>query len=99
MNIVQAKKQYYFGALVILACCWILFSLDRETHSFFDLLKPGNLFVLLLYYTPTYAICYSLFRLFEFKDSKNSLLWSLLLGIPIGLCAMTFFFMWWMGRM
>ncbi|MBK7669751.1 MAG: hypothetical protein IPJ32_21960 [Sphingobacteriaceae bacterium] len=49
----STTQQFLIIALIVLLlACIALFSLDKDTNSFNDLLKPGNLFVLVLYFTP-----------------------------------------------
>lgn len=72
-------------AVIVLLACIGLFWLDHETHSFRDLLKPGNLAALVIYFTPTFLISYGLYRLFLKKNSpRRSMMLGLLLGIIAG---------------
>ena len=83
-NTVSYNKHYLTIAFVILASIFLLFSLDKDTHTFSDLLKPGNLAALVVYYLPTFLICFLLFRYFihKQKGSRSTLL-SLTIGIPL----------------
>jgi len=77
-------QQFLTIALLVLLACFTLFSLDKDTHSFTDLFRPGNLFALVFYFTPTFLIC--LFFFIHFSKKRNrmiSLILSLLTGIPL----------------
>jgi hypothetical protein len=76
--------RYTVSALVVVLFCFGLFWLDRETHNFTDLFKPGNLFALVLYFIPTFALCALLYRFFEKRNNKNAFTLGLLIGIPTG---------------
>lgn len=83
-NAISYSKQYLSIAVVTLVSIFLLFSLDKDTHAFSDLFKPGNLAALVVYYLPTFLICLSLFRYFihKQKGSRSTLL-SLTIGIPL----------------
>lgn len=70
-------------ALATLAFCWLLFAIDKDTHHFSDLLKPGNLAALVVYFTPTFLVCLLLHHLMNKKLTTSNSLWvSLVLGVP-----------------
>ena len=83
-NAISYTKHYFTIAVAILLSIFLLFSLDKDTHAFSDLLKPGNLAALVVYYLPTFLICFLLFRYFirKQKGSRSALL-SLSIGIPL----------------
>jgi hypothetical protein len=70
--------------LITLSACLLLFAIDKDTHSLSDLLKPGNLAALLLYFIPTYTISSLLHRVFarKYREGK-SLLLGMLIGVPL----------------
>jgi RsiW-degrading membrane proteinase PrsW (M82 family) len=79
-----AVQHYFTIALCILLACLALFSLDHETHSVFDLFKPGNLVALVIYFTPTFIVSLFFYHLLSKKyNSQRSLVLSLVAGIPI----------------
>ena len=78
------RPRHIVMVISVLISCFLLFSLDKDTHSLADLFKPGNLFALILYFIPTYAVCLLLNALFEHRHLNRSMLWSLILGIPLG---------------
>lgn len=78
-------KQYFSIAISILLMCLLLFSLDRETHSFADLITPGNLLALLIYFLPTYIISLIFYTFFVKKyNSKTSIVLAIVSGALIG---------------
>ena len=78
------SKPYLLIAVTVLAACWMLFALDKDTHNFADLLKPGNLVALAIYYLPTFLISIALLRLFARRGgSGRSIVLALIIGIPI----------------
>lgn len=77
--------RYFTISLIVLLSCLGLFYLDRETKTFSDLLTPGNLVALLIYFLPTYSICVILYHYFKRKlPEGKSIIWSAIIGIPIG---------------
>ena len=79
----DAQPIFRIAFFVLLACLG-LFSLDRETHHFSDLLKPGNLAALILYFTPALVISLLLYSRFsKTYNKRKSLILSLVTGIPI----------------
>lgn len=85
------RKSMLLIALFTLISCWLLFYIDHETKNVTDLFKTGNLFALLLYFVPTFIICVLLYNWFFKKfDAKNSLFWSLVIGIPISFTIVLF---------
>jgi hypothetical protein len=92
--------KYLVMALVVLSCCLILFSIDKETHSFNDLLKASNLMALVVYFIPTYLISCIFYTLFIKKKNKlDSLVLSLLIGIPSGFTLVIIGLLFYMGRL
>jgi len=78
-------RHHFFIGVIVLLSCIILFSIDKDTHSFSDLLKPGNLVALVIYFTPTALLSFFLFELLAKKyDTGKSLTLSLVAGIPLG---------------
>jgi amino acid transporter len=72
-------------ALIVLIACLLLFSLDHETTSFWVLFKTSNLMALLLYFLPTWSLTLVFLHLSEkYRPSKSHLLFSSLIGIPLG---------------
>lgn len=79
----------------VIASCILLFRLDEETHSFSDLVAPGNLIVLIVYILPTYLLCLVLFLLFNRAYSPGkSAVRAMAIGIPPGLILVMCFFWW-----
>lgn len=77
------KSLFTIGSMVLIST-WMLFALDKDTHQFSDLLKPGNLAALVVYFTPTFLICLLLFQIISKKfTNRKSIIVSLTLGIPI----------------
>ncbi|MFN0188498.1 MAG: hypothetical protein ACKVQV_07335 [Bacteroidia bacterium] len=75
-------------ALATLTLCWLLFAIDKDTHHFSDLLKPGNLAALVVYFTPTFLICLLIHHLLSKKISNTkSLVLSLVIGVPLSFLA------------
>jgi len=90
---------YLTGILVILLSGLLLFYIDHETRSITDLFKPVNLVALMIYFIPTGLVCFGIYAFLQFRGNKNCLLWSLVIGIPVGfglvILALSFF----MGRL
>ena len=88
-------KQLLIIALAVLVFCWVLFWMDHETKQLADLLKPGNLAALALYYIPTFFINGFLYEFLKKMQMKRPLIFSLILGIPTGItliiCTLLFF--------
>jgi|GEM_PF-4608357 len=83
--ILPGKLQYILMALIVFICCFLLFSLDKDVKKFSDLFVPGIFVVLSLYFIPTFAVCYFLFRsLMKTHDKPLSLFISLIVGMPLG---------------
>ena len=92
-NITNAELFLTIPCIVLLACV-TLFSLDKDTHSFGDLLKPGNLVALFFYFTPTLIISLFFFRLFSNKYARaKSTILSLATGIPLSFTLVICFFL------
>lgn len=89
--------QYLITAAAVLAACWLLFSLDKETHSFADLLTPGNLVALAIYFLPTYMLCCAMLDVFIRRHVAASMAKTLFIGIPSGFSIVICFFYWKMG--
>lgn len=84
INTRSSTKQLSAIALFITLSCFALFSLDKDTHAFSDLLKPGNLVALIVYFIPTFLISGFLYELLSKKCSTSkSLFLSLIIGIPL----------------
>lgn len=80
------RKGYIIIAIAVLVSCLLLFSIDKDTHSCSDLMNPGNLVALVLYFTPTFGICALLFSVFKKRlGSAKSLFNALCIGIPVGI--------------
>ena len=77
---------YLKMGLIVMFFCLFLGWIDHETHSIMDLFKPGNIFALILYFTPTFLLSLLLFHLFVKKYAAGkSLTLALLSGIPAGI--------------
>lgn len=84
INIKSSTQQFSAIAMFIILSCFALFSLDKDTHAFSDLLKLGNLVALIVYFVPTFLICGFLIELFSIKlSTSKSLVLSLTIGIPL----------------
>lgn len=80
----SSTQQFSAIAVFIILSCFVLFSLDKDMHTFSDLLKPGNLVALIVYFIPTFFICGFLSELFSRQlSTSKSLLLSLTIGIPL----------------
>lgn len=78
-------------AFATLTLCWLLFAIDKDTHQFSDLLKPGNLAALVVYFTPTFLICLLIHHVLSIKLSNiKSIMLSLLLGVPFSFAGMIY---------
>ena len=78
-------------ALATLTLCWLLFAIDKETHQFSDLLSPGNLAALVVYFIPTFLICLLIHHLLSKKISNTkSLVLSLVIGVPLSFLGVIF---------
>ncbi len=78
-------KQYFSIAISILLMCLLLFSLDRETHSFADLITPGNLVALLIYFIPTYIISLLFYTFYVKKyNRRKSMVLAIVSGALVG---------------
>jgi hypothetical protein len=76
--------RYIFIASAVLVSCFILFSIDKDTHSFTDLLRPGNLAVLVVYFFPAFATSSLLYRIVRrTRNWLDSLTMSVFVGIPV----------------
>jgi hypothetical protein len=71
------------SAAVILLCCFLLFYMDKDTKSFAQLFTRQNLAALLIYFFPTWMICYFFYRFFRKRQNKDSFALALGLGIPV----------------
>lgn len=71
------------ASVAILASCWLLFSIDKDTHHFSDLIKPNNLVVLVIYYVPTWIVSLSLFLIFKKMNIRYKAILALSLGIAL----------------
>ncbi|MBP7245903.1 MAG: hypothetical protein KBA99_11445 [Bacteroidia bacterium] len=70
---------------------WLLFAIDKETHQFSDLLSPGNLAALVVYFTPTFLTCLLIHHLLSKKISNTkSLVLSLVVGVPLSFLGIIF---------
>jgi hypothetical protein len=71
-------------AFATLALCWLLFAIDKDTHQFSDLLKPGNLAALVVYFTPTFLVSFLLYHILRTKTTNaKSMGLALLIGVPV----------------
>ncbi len=83
-NTKSSTQQLSAIALFIILSCFALFSLDKGTHAFSDLFKPGNLVALIVYFIPTFLISGFLYEFLSRKRSTSrSILLSLIIGIPL----------------
>jgi hypothetical protein len=90
INAINQSSQHvnFFSLFIIsftvLIATWLLFAIDKETHQFSDLLSPGNLAALVVYFTPTFLVCLLLHHVLSIKmSSTKSILLSLVLGFPV----------------
>ncbi len=73
-------------ALSVLLACFALFYIDEDTHALTDVFIPGNLFGLIIYFTPACGISFLLFKYISKEiDTLQSIFLSLVIGIPLGL--------------
>ncbi len=78
-------------SFTVLISTWLLFAIDKETHQFSDLLSPGNLAALVVYFTPTFLICLLIHHLLSKKISNTkSLVLSLVIGVPLSFFCVIF---------
>lgn len=100
MTTIYTTKSYYFlSALIILLFCFGLFYLDKDTKNFFYLFKPGNLIALIIYFIPTYLLCFSLYKILERRNNKNSFILALSIGVPVGFILVIVTLSFFMGRL
>jgi amino acid transporter len=64
-------KQYMLIAFLAILSCFLLFSVDKDTHSFNDLLKLGNLAALVVYFIPTFLVSIILLKYFSKKKPNG----------------------------
>ncbi|HKC37679.1 MAG TPA: hypothetical protein VKB95_16495 [Chitinophagaceae bacterium] len=93
------KYYWFFSSLIVLFCCFFLFWFDHETGTFADLVTPGNLVALVIYFTLTFLLCGFLFYLFSKITSKRSFALAHLIGIPAGFILVILLLSWSMGRL
>lgn len=78
-------------SFTVLISTWLLFAIDKETHQFSDLLKPGNLAALVVYFTPTFLVCYLLYHVLStITTNVKSIGIALLAGVPISFFGIIF---------
>src|SRR5688572_17292840 len=70
--------------VAVLAFYVLVISMDHETTSLLQLFQVGNLIALAIYAIPTWLLTVGLDRLFSRLGWRNSLVWSLVLGLPAG---------------
>jgi positive regulator of sigma E activity len=101
MTTVTLKKYSWLGSsLLVFFCCLFLFWLDKDTKVFSDLVQPGNLVALIIYFTPTFLLCSLLYYLFNKRMSwDNSFVLAHFIGIPVGFAAVILLLLWNMGRL
>ena len=100
MQTLNLERYYWlFSGITVLFCCLFLFWLDRETKSVTDLLQPGSLVVLVIYFVPTFLLCSFLyFLLHKIMSWNSSFTLAHFIGIPAGLAFVIFVLSWNMGR-
>lgn len=78
-------------ALSVLLACFALFYIDEDTHALTDVFTLGNLFGLIIYFTPACGISFLLFKYIS-KEIKTleSIFLSLVIGIPLGFTMVVF---------
>ena len=82
-------------SIVVILSTWLLFAIDKETHHFSDLLTPGNLAALVVYFTPTFLICLLFHHVLNMKMSNTkSLILSLTLGVPVSFTGIIYALSW-----
>ncbi|MBK9639505.1 MAG: hypothetical protein IPO63_17505 [Bacteroidetes bacterium] len=84
-NITPAKfNSVVIISVFVLFATWLVFAIDKETHQFSDLLTPGNLAALVVYFIPTFLICMLFHHVLSMKISNTkSMFLSLLMGVPV----------------
>jgi len=93
-NTTSVSQTFIISGIVLLACI-LLFSIDKDTHGFTDLLKPGNLAALVVYFTPTFLLSLFMFSfVFRNKHQSNRLMLSLITGIPAGFTLVICMMLW-----
>jgi NADH:ubiquinone oxidoreductase subunit 2 (subunit N) len=79
------RHAYWILALCVLIACWLLFSLDEDTHGVENLFEPGNLIALLIYFTPTFLLSVLSYRYFAKKGSMaGGIAKALVVAVPLG---------------
>jgi hypothetical protein len=87
-------------AFSVLVVTLLLFSIDKDTHSFSDLFKPENIGALIIYFTPAFIICAGLyFLLARRRNAKSSFIIALAAGIPVSFTLIILSLMFYMGRL
>jgi len=101
MTTVVLKKYYWLGSsFLVLFCCLVLFWLDKDTKAFTDLVQPGNLVALIIYFLPTFLLCSLLYYLFNKRMSwDNSFVLAHFIGIPVGFAGVILLLLWNMGKL
>src|SRR6266496_5615097 len=100
MRTITLEKYYWiFSSVIVLFCCLFLFWLNHETKFVADLVQPGNLVALVIYFIPTFLLCSFLFFLFSKISNKRSFALAHLIGIPAGLTLVILILSWNIGQL
>lgn len=81
----NSAKNHLFIGLFVLLSFWFLFWLDHETKQISNLFTSGNLAALVIYFLPTYLVTAFCYVFLVRSGSKKPLIFSLILGIPMGI--------------
>jgi uncharacterized membrane protein len=84
MTRTHLTKDYAIIVSSVALVTLLLFMIDKDSTSLFDLLKPGNLMAFFLYCIPTIIVSILVYKLFLKKFPKRkSIVFSLLTAVPI----------------
>jgi hypothetical protein len=101
MQTLNREKYYWlFSSIVVLLCCLFLFWIDHETKSVANLVQPGSLVALVIYFIPTFLLCSFLyFLLHKIMSWDKSFTLAHFIGIPAGLTFVILLLSWSMGQL
>jgi RsiW-degrading membrane proteinase PrsW (M82 family) len=90
---IDRTKSELMIALGVFIGCLGLIAIDSDTKTLKDIVDPSNIVALFIYFTPTFILSCLLYRLFARKqDNKNSIILSLVIGVPLGFALLIMFF-------
>jgi hypothetical protein len=88
----NTEKSELLIALGVFICCLGLIAIDSDTKHLSDFIDPGNIVALFIYFLPTFILSCLLYRLFvRKKGDKNSVILSLVIGVPLGFTLLIMF--------